>query len=60
LAYALLTHIAIEGNCQQAERSSHRKLSTADLQNDLRRMVWEELADHLKGLDSGTQVVKEL
>jgi len=60
LAYALLTHIAIEGDCEQAKRSSHRKLSTADLQNELRRMVWEELADHLKGLASGTQVVKEL
>jgi hypothetical protein len=23
-------------------------------------MVWEDLADHLKGLASGTQVVKEL
>lgn len=60
LAYALLTHIAIEGDCVQGKRSSDRKLSTADLQDELRRMVWEELADHLKCLASGTQVVKEL
>jgi hypothetical protein len=60
LAYALLTHIAIEGDCAQGQRGSQRKPSTEDLQNELRRMVWQELADHLKGLPSGTQVVKEL
>jgi hypothetical protein len=60
MAYGLLTHIAIEGECAQVERSRYRKLSTADLQNELRRMVLEELADHLKGLADGTQVVEEL
>jgi hypothetical protein len=60
MAYALLTHIAIEGDCAKGKRSSERKLSIAELQDELRRMVWEDLADHLKGLASGTQVVKEL
>jgi hypothetical protein len=60
MAYALLIHIAIEGECAQGERTRYRKLSTADLQNELRRIVWEDLADHLKGLADGTQVVKEL
>jgi len=60
MAYALLTHIAIKGDCAKGERTRRTKLSTADLQNELRRMVWEDLADHLEGLSNGTQVVKEL
>jgi hypothetical protein len=56
---ALLTHIAI-GEGAKAKRKSAVKLSTADLQNEARRIVWNDLADHLKKLSSGTQVVKEL
>ncbi len=58
-AYALLTHIAI-GEGAKAKRKPAVKLSTADLQNEARRIVWEDLTDHLKTLSSGTQVVKEL
>ncbi len=58
-AYALLTHIAI-GECAKAKRKPAVKLSTADLQNEARRIVWDDLAEHLKQLSSGTQVVKEL
>ena len=36
------------------------KRSTADLQNEARRIVWDDLSEHLKQLSSGTQVVKEL
>jgi hypothetical protein len=57
---ALLTHIAITGEGAKAKRKSAVKLSTADLQNEARRIVWNDLADHLKKLSSGTQVVKEL
>lgn len=59
-AYALLTHIAIAGEGAKAKRKSAVKLSTADLQNEARRIVWENLAEHLKTLSSGTQIVKEL
>ena len=59
-AYALLTHIAIAGEGEKAKRKSAVRLSTADLQNEARRIVWDDLADHLKTLSSGTQVVKEL
>lgn len=59
-AYALLTHIAIAGEGAKAKRKSAVRLSTADLQNEARRIVWENLAEHLKTLSSGTQIVKEL
>lgn len=59
-AYALLTHIAIAGEGAKAKRKSAVKLSTADLQNEARRIVWEDLTEHLKTLSSGTQIVKEL
>jgi len=59
-AYALLTHIALAGEGAKAKRKSAVRLSTADLQNEARRIVWEDLADHLKQLSSGTQVVKEM
>lgn len=59
-AYALLTHIAIAGEGAKAKRQSAVRLSTADLQNEARRIVWEDLSEHLKQLSSGTQVVKEL
>jgi len=59
-AYALLTHIALAGEGAKAKRKPAVKLSTADLQNEARRIVWEDLTDHLKTLSSGTQIVKEL
>ena len=59
-AYALLTHIAIQREGAKGKRKSHAKLSTADLQNEARRIVWDDLTDHLKQFSSGTQIVKEL
>lgn len=59
-AYALLTHIAITGEGAKAQRKPAVKLSTADLQNEARRIVWNDLTEHLKKLSSGTQIVKEL
>jgi len=61
-AYALLTHIAIEREGAKGKRKSKKavKLSTGGLQNELRRIVWEDLADYLKELPSGDLVVKEL
>lgn len=59
-AYALLTHVALEGEGAQGQRTVTAHLSTADLQNEVRRIVWEDLSDHLKQLTSGTQIIKEL
>ena len=61
-AYALLTHIAIqrEGAQGKRKRKPAAGLSTADLQNELRRIVWDDLARHLKQFSSGTQIIKEL
>jgi SRSO17 transposase len=61
-AYALLTHIAIEREGAQGKRKSKKaaKLSTGGLQNELRRIVWEDMADYLKEFTSGDLVVKEL
>jgi SRSO17 transposase len=59
-AYALLTHIAITREGAQGQRKTAAHLSTADLQNEVRRIVWEDLAQHLKQFSCGTQIVKEL
>jgi hypothetical protein len=61
-ARALLTHIAImrEGEKAKTKRKLAVRLSAADLQNETRRIVWEDLTDHLKRFSSGTQIVKEL
>lgn len=60
-AHALLTHIAIERDRAQGKRKKHQAAwTTGRLQDELRRIAWEDLADHLKTLDSGEQVIKEL
>lgn len=61
-AYALLTHLAIErsGEKGKTRGKSAARLSIGDLQNELRRIVWEDLADYLKEMPDGTEVVKEL
>ena len=59
-AYALLTHIAIDGESAKRTYKNAVRPSTADLQNELRRIIWDDLADHLKQFPSGTQIIKEL
>jgi len=59
-AYALLTHIAISREGAQAKCKTKARPSTADLQNEVRRIVWDDLTDYLKRFSSGTQIVKEL
>jgi hypothetical protein len=59
-AYALLTHVAIECEGEKGKRKSVAHKSTAELQNEVRRMVWDELTEHLKQFKSGDQIVKEL
>jgi len=50
-AYALLTHVAI---------SREGAKGNSELQNKVRRIVWDDLTDYLKQFSSGTQIVKEL
>jgi len=59
-AYALLTYVAITREGAQGKQKSTARLSTADLQNEVRRMVWDEVSEHLKQFSSGTQIIKEL
>ena len=59
-AYALLTHIAIQSKCAKGKRKIVAPMSTADLQNEVRRIVWDDLTEYLKQFSSGTQIVKEL
>jgi SRSO17 transposase len=59
-AYALLTHIAIDGESAKRKSKNAVRPSTADLQNELRRIIWDDLTDHLKQFPSGTQIIKEL
>jgi hypothetical protein len=61
LAYALLTHMAIgEGRSAQGRQTRTRRRSIADLQNELRRLVWDDLTKHLRHFSGGTEVIKEL
>jgi len=60
LAYALLTHIAITGESAKGKRKAVASMSTAELQNELRRIVWDDLTAYLKQFSSGDQIVKEL
>jgi SRSO17 transposase len=59
-AYALLTHVAIMREGAKGKSKTVARLSTADLQNEVRRIVWDDLTEHLKRFSSGTQIVKEL
>jgi len=59
-AYALLTHVAISREGAQGKQKSIARLSTAGLQNEVRRIVWDDLTDYLKQFSSGNQIVKEL
>lgn len=60
-AYALLTHLAIEREGAQGKRNKRViKLSTGKLQNELRRIVWDDLTSYLKKCSSGDEVIHEL
>jgi hypothetical protein len=59
-AYALLIHVAITGEGAKGKGKPVARLSSADLQNEVRRMVWDDLSEHLKQFTSGTQIIKEL
>jgi len=60
-AYACLTHIAISRGGEKG-KLKHRavEFSTSRLQNELRRIVWEDLTSYLKKLPDGGSVIHEL
>jgi len=59
-AYALLTHVAISREGAKGKSKPAVRLSTAELQNEVRRIVWDDLTEYLRQFSSGTQIVKEL
>lgn len=58
-ARSLLTHIAISEGAKGKKRDVEG-LSCGDLQNELRRLVWEDTAAYLQDLPDGNSVIKEL
>jgi SRSO17 transposase len=59
-AYALLTHLRLEGAQGQRKKRHAARMSTTEAQNELRRLVWRTLVAHLEELPTGDSVVKEL
>jgi hypothetical protein len=61
-AYALLTHLRIERTGAQGQRTRHKaaELSTATAQDQLRRLLWEDLMTYLKEGRHGQSVLEEL
>ena len=59
-AYALLTHLRIERHGAQGQRTHHKAadLSTATAQDQLRRLLWEDLMTYLKEKRHGQSVSK--
>ena len=59
-AYALLTHLRMEGAQGKRKRRAAASMSTSEAQNEFRRLVWRDLVAHLEELRSGDAVIKEL
>lgn len=61
-AYALLTHLRIERTGAQGQRTRHKaaELSTATAQDQLRRLLWEDLMTYLKEKRHGQSVIEAL
>ena len=61
-AYALLTHLRITRTGAQGQRTRHQAagISTAAVQDQLRRLLWEDLITYLKEERLGQPVLQEL
>jgi len=61
-AYAILTHLRIERHGAQGQRTPHKaaELSTTTAQEQLRRLLWEDLITYLKEKCHGQSVIEEL
>jgi SRSO17 transposase len=62
-AWTLLTHLRLmkaRGAKAKRQRDAALRLSTAQAQNDLRRLLWQDLVQYLEEEPSGNSLVKEL
>jgi hypothetical protein len=59
-AYALLTHLRIEGEKGKRKNAHAAPMSTSEAHNELRRLVWRDLVAYLEELPSGTSIIAEL
>jgi SRSO17 transposase len=59
-AYALLTHLRLEGAQGKSKKRHAALMSTSEAQNELRRLVWRDLVAYLEELPDGGSIVKEL
>jgi hypothetical protein len=61
-AYALLTHLRLEPTGAQGHRTRDQAadVSTAAAQDQLRRLLWEDLVAYLKEKSHGQPVIEEL
>jgi SRSO17 transposase len=61
-AYALLTHLRIERHGAQGQRTHKRAadVSIAAAQDQLRRLLWEDLITYLKEERNGQPIIEEL
>ena len=60
VAYALLTHLRLEGAKGKTKSRHAAAMSTSEAQSELRRLVWQDLVACLEELPDGGSVVKEL
>lgn len=62
-AFALLTHVAISCEGAQGKKKKRKPVappSIGQLQNELRRIVWEDTAEYLKSIQSTDALIREL
>jgi hypothetical protein len=61
-AYALLTHLRLDRHGAQGHLIPHKAadLSIAAAQDELRRVIWNDLITYLKEKRHGESVIKEL
>jgi hypothetical protein len=59
-AYALLTHLRIQRTGAKGHETNAATMSTGQMQNKLRRIVWEDLAQYLGEFETGDEVIHEL
>ena len=59
-AYALVTHLRMQGAKGKRKTLAATRMSTSEAQNELRGIAWRDLVAYLEELPGGDSVVKEL
>jgi len=59
-AYALVTHLRMQGTKGELKTLAATRMSTSEAQNELRGIAWRDLVAYLEELPGGDSVVKEL